>query len=178
MSQTSHAIRDEHALIVEYRPVSGLTPYARNARTHSADQVQQLVKSIREFGFTNPVLIDADGEIIAGHGRVMAAAQVGMAEVPTITLGYLSDAQKRAYVIADNQLALNAGWNTKLLGFELDALAEVNYDLSVLGFTGNELTSLRGLGADFAPGSEDEQGALDVVVEITCPHCGGKFRRS
>jgi hypothetical protein len=108
----------------------------------------------------------------------MAAKELAMEELPTITLGHLTPAQREAYVIADNQLPLNAGWDTKLLGLKLDELHGLGFDLGVLGFTQNELTHFRGLGANFAPGSEEEQGQLDVVVKITCPACGHEFRRS
>jgi len=100
-----------HKPTIEHLAIDALIPYARNSRTHSAEQVAQVAASIREFGFTNPVLIDGEGGIIAGHGRVMAARQLGLAEVPCIRLAHLSEAQRRAYVIADNKLALNAGWD-------------------------------------------------------------------
>src|SRR5688500_9843012 len=98
-------------LSVEYRPVTALIPYARNARTHSDAQVGQIAASIREFGFTNPILVDGDNGIIAGHGRLLAARKLGMCDVPVIELAGMSEAQRRAYVIADNRLAMNAGWN-------------------------------------------------------------------
>src|SRR3954452_16646392 len=98
-------------LQVKYRPVAELLPYARNARTHSKQQIEQLVASMREFGFTNPILVDAGGGIIAGHGRVLAAQKISLREVPTIELTDLTPAQRQAYVIADTQLALNAGWD-------------------------------------------------------------------
>ena len=119
---------------LEHLPIGSLTPYARNARTHSADQIAQLVASMREFGFTNPVLIDAQGEIIAGHGRVMAAQQLGLSVVPCLRLGHLSEVQKRAYVLADNKLALNAGWDEDLLALELQALTAAGFDLELTGF--------------------------------------------
>jgi len=171
-------IREELPLSVIYRRTSELLPRATNPRTHSVEQVAQIVASIKEFGWTNPVLIDADGGIVAGHGRVMAASQLAMESVPTITLPHLTEAQRKAYVIADNQLPQNAGWDAKLLRLGLDELHGLGFELSVLGFSPNELTHFRGLGANFTPGSEDEQGQLDVIVEITCPSCGHKFRRS
>lgn len=127
---------------LEHLPIGSLTPYARNARTHSADQIAQLVASIREFGFTNPVLIDAQGEIIAGHGRVMAAQQLGLSVVPCLRLGHLSEVQKRAYVIADNKLALNAGWDMDLLAQEVAALTADDYNVDLLGFAEDEITNL------------------------------------
>lgn len=111
-----------------------LIPYVRNARTHSDEQVAQICGSIKEFGFTNPVLIDSDKVIIAGHGRVMAAQRMGLSEVPCITLDYLTEAQKKAYIIADNQLALNAGWNEELLALEIEELNDLDFNLDLLGF--------------------------------------------
>ena len=109
-------------LAVEYRPLAALIPYARNARTHSEEQVAEIAASIREFGFTNPILVDGDNGIIAGHGRVLAARKLGMADVPVIELAGMSEAQRRAYVIADNKLALNAGWDRDVLSLELGDL--------------------------------------------------------
>ena len=126
---------------IENLTLDALIPYARNSRTHSDEQVAQVAASIREFGFTNPVLIDANGGIIAGHGRVMAARKLGMADVPCIRLAHLSEAQKRAYVIADNKLALNSGWDEKMLAAELASLKEFDFDLSLLGF-GSDLIDI------------------------------------
>ena len=126
-------------LKIKYRPVDSLVPYARNARTHSAAQVSQLAGSIREFGFTNPVLLDGAEGILAGHGRVLAAQALGFKQVPTIDLAHLTPAQRRAYVIADNQLALKAGWNEELLALALGELNELDYDLAVIGFSDAEL---------------------------------------
>lgn len=127
---------------IEQMPVASLTPYARNSRTHSDEQVNQIAASIAEFGFTNPVLIDATGGIIAGHGRTMAAAKLGMTTVPCLRLGHLSEAQKRAYVIADNKLALNAGWDEETLAMELRDLADMDFDLSLTGFANDELEQM------------------------------------
>jgi ParB-like chromosome segregation protein Spo0J len=129
-------------LTVIYRPTGELIPYARNARTHSDAQVAEIAGSIREFGFTNPILVDEMGGIIAGHGRVLAAHLLNLHRVPTIELAYLSDAQRRAYRIADNKLALNAGWNEELLRLELLDLQEMAFDLSVLGFNDAERAAL------------------------------------
>jgi hypothetical protein len=124
---------------IEQIKTSDLIPYARNSRTHSDAQVAQIAGSIREFGFTNPVLIDAENGIIAGHGRVLAAGKLGMESVPCIRLAHLTESQRRAYVIADNKLALNAGWDEEMLGLELADLRELDFDLSLLGFTEDEL---------------------------------------
>lgn len=126
-------------LAIDYLPLAGLTPYARNARTHSPAQVAQLVASIREFGWTNPVLVDEAGGIIAGHGRVMAAQQLGIDPVPCIRLAHLTDVQRRAYVLADNQLAINAGWDEALLAQELAALDDSGYELSLTGISADDL---------------------------------------
>ena len=116
MGLADHLKVGGRALAVEYRPAAALIPFAKNARTHSDAQVAQIAASIREFGWTNPILVDGDNGIIAGHGRLLAARKLGMATVPVIELAGLSEAQKRAYVIADNKLALNAGWDDELLG--------------------------------------------------------------
>lgn len=130
------------ALKITYLPLDKLLPYARNSRTHSDEQVAQIAGSIKEFGFTNPVLVDPDGGIIAGHGRVMAARKLGMDKVPTICLGHLTDTQRRAYIIADNKLALNAGWDEEMLRLEFADLADAGCDLSMLGFSEDELAAI------------------------------------
>ena len=122
--------------------IDALIPYARNSRTHSDAQVAQIAASIKEFGFTNPVLIDAGGGIIAGHGRVLAARKLGMTDVPCIRLDHLTDAQKRAYVIADNRLALNSGWDTEMLKVEFADLQELGFDLELTGFDLDEIKEL------------------------------------
>ena len=124
---------------IEQIKTSSLIPYARNSRTHSETQIAQIAGSIREFGFTNPVLIDADNGIIAGHGRIMAAQKLGLAEVPCIRLDHLTETQRKAYIIADNKLALNSGWDEEMLGLELAELREDDFDLSLLGFDDTEL---------------------------------------
>lgn len=122
--------------------IDALIPYARNSRTHSDGQVAQIASSIKEFGFTNPVLIDGGGGIIAGHGRVLAARKLGMSEVPCIRLDHLTEAQKRAYVIADNRLALNSGWDTEMLKVEFADLQELGFDLELTGFDLDEIKEL------------------------------------
>ena len=117
------------------RAIAGLKPYPSNARTHSRKQVRQIAASIERFGFTNPVLISDDGEIIAGHGRVEAAKLLGRRSVPTLTLSHLSATERRAYVLADNKLALNAGWDKDILAIELQALVELEFDTELTGFS-------------------------------------------
>lgn len=127
---------------IELWPVERLQPYAKNSRTHSDDQVEQIAASITEFGFTNPVLVDSSDGIIAGHGRLMAAKRLGLSEVPVIVLDYLTDEQRRAYIIADNKLALNAGWDEEMLAAELSALRGEGFDLSLTGFSEDEIDDL------------------------------------
>tara|TARA_R110002096_G_scaffold265885_1_gene459484 strand:+ start:61 stop:837 length:777 start_codon:yes stop_codon:yes gene_type:complete len=124
---------------IESLSLEDLIPYARNSRTHSEEQVSQIAGSIREFGFTNPVLVGDDNGIIAGHGRVLAAKKLGIDKVPCIRLGYLTEAQKRAYVIADNKIALNAGWDEELLAIELTDLREIDFNLDLTGFDADQI---------------------------------------
>ena len=135
-------------LAITYRPVATLIPYARNARTHSEGQVAQIAASIREFGWTNPFLVDGENGIIAGHGRLMAARKLGVEEVPVIELSGLSEAQKRAYVIADNRLALNAGWDEDLLALEFGDLDSLGFDLALTGFGEDEIVALTSRGTE------------------------------
>jgi len=127
---------------IEQLKVGDLIPYVNNSRTHSDEQVMQVASSIKEFGFTNPILIDDDGGIIAGHGRLMAAKKLDIDEVPCIRLGYLSEAQRKAYVIADNKLALNSGWDNDLLKIELMQLDSIDFDLNLTGFDLSELANI------------------------------------
>jgi DNA modification methylase len=148
---------------IESLPVSDLIPYARNSRTHSDEQVTQIAASIREFGFTNPVLIDSNGTIIAGHGRVMAAKKVGLAEVPCLRLKHLSPSQIRAYVIADNKLALNAGWDDEMLKAELLTLQEEGFNTDLTGFSDDELNAL--LNSEIIEGQTDPDEIPEPPVE-------------
>src|SRR5690606_17732530 len=127
---------------VERKSVSALVPYARNARTHSEEQVAQIAASIREWGWTVPVLVDEDGGLIAGHGRVLAARKLGIADIPVMVAAGWTEAQKRAYVLADNKLALNAGWDAELLALELSDLQAFDFDLGLTGFSDDELAAL------------------------------------
>jgi ParB-like chromosome segregation protein Spo0J len=157
---------------IEARDIDSLIPYANNARTHSAEQVSQVAASIKEFGFTNPVLIDEQGGIIAGHGRVMAAKKLGLAEVPCVVLDGLSEAQKKAYIIADNKLALNSGWDADMLKVEMERLGELGFDLSLTGFDDIELSELFGddEGPDETESSDDFESAYreQYAVIVTC----------
>ena len=127
---------------IELWPIDRLVPYAKNPRTHSEEQVAQIAASIVEFGFTAPILVDSDAGILAGHGRLLAARKLRLPEVPVIELDHLSETQRRAYIIADNQLALNAGWNLELLRVELESLKENDFDLDLIGFSDKELDDL------------------------------------
>jgi DNA modification methylase len=148
---------------VERRPISGLIPYANNARTHSEAQVAQIAASMREWGWTNPILVDEQGTIIAGHGRVMAAQKLGYTEAPVMVAKGWSKAQMKAYVLADNQLAANAGWNTDLLKVELADLKELDFDLDLIGFD-----NLGDLLAEPTEGLTDEDAVPDVpAVPVT-----------
>src|ERR1700680_5114055 len=146
---------------IELWLIDQLIPYARNPRTHSDAQVAQIAASIAEFGFNNPILVDTKAGIIAGHGRLLAARKLQLTEVPVIVLDHLTETQKRAYVIADNQLAMNAGWDTELLGLELAALQEENFDVSLIGLEDDELARLL---ADLnaTEGLTDEDAVPDV----------------
>jgi DNA modification methylase len=153
MSGDEKIVSGQHkALSVVYLPIAALKPASRNARTHSPEQIVQLQRSITEFGWTNPILIDDAAGIVAGHGRLQAAIALGMTEVPTITLTGLSAAQKRALIIADNKLAMNAGWDDDLLRAELGELGIEGFDLSLIGFSDTELA-----------------GFLDVTEGLTDP---------
>lgn len=145
-----------------YKKTKDLIPYARNSRTHSDEQVAQISASIKEFGFTNPILIDEDGLIIAGHGRVQAAQRLNLDEVPAIVLEYLTEAQKKAYVIADNKLALNAGWDFDMLKVEFNDLIDMDFDLSLIGFDGKELNQIL---ADPTDGLVDPEVIPETPVE-------------
>jgi len=151
-----------HPVIVS-RKVEDLIPYARNSRTHSDAQVAQIAASVREFGWTNPVLVDGENGIIAGHGRILAARKLGMEEVPCIELAGLSDTQRRAYIIADNKLALNAGWDDELLAIEFAELADAGFDNLLTGFTQDEIDALTP--EQIPEGLTDEDAVPEVQAE-------------
>jgi hypothetical protein len=153
---------------IDQVPVADLLPYARNARTHSDAQVAQIAASIAEFGFTNPCLVDAANELIAGHGRLLAARRMGLETVPCIRLGHLTPAQKRAYVIADNQLALNAGWDMDLLAQEIAALRVDDFDLELLGFDTPSLDEILA-GIDGPAADPGADGRLSLAERFGVP---------
>lgn len=149
-------------LKVQYRSIEELTPYANNARTHSRRQIKQIAKSIERFGFTNPVLISDDASIIAGHGRVRAAELLGMGQVPTLLLSHLDGAERRAYILADNKLALNAGWDEEILAIELQGLIDLEFDVAFTGFELAEIDLALSFAGKKAGGSDE----ADEVPEV------------
>src|SRR6266852_1668291 len=151
-------------MVIEPVAIVQLRPYARNARTHSKKQLRQIAKSIERFGFTNPILISADNEIIAGHGRVEAARLLGMESVPTLRLSHLDATQRRAYVIADNKLALNAGWDREILAIELQALIDLEFDVEITGFSLAEIDLVIEEAREAQP--EHERGPDDDVPPL------------
>ena len=153
------------SLSIEYKPVGDLIPYVNNSRTHSDAQVTQVAASIKEFGFTNPILVDESNGIIAGHGRLMAAKKLGFDEVPTITLGGLTDAQRKAYVIADNQLALNSGWDLDTLKVEVERLSEMEFDIDLLGFDEIEIGKLFDQPKDLELKEEQYSEIFNIIIE-------------
>ena len=162
MSHCTHW-RYEHTI----RNISDLIPYINNSRTHSDEQINQVASSLKEFGFTNPVLIDEDGGIIAGHGRIMAANKLGLTEAPCIILAGLTKAQKKAYVIADNQLALNSGWDIDKLKLEIEDLGELDFDINLLGFDDDFLNDLLEEEPPEGLTDADELPDLDKIDEIS-----------
>jgi DNA modification methylase len=158
------------SLLVQLWPIDRLLPYIRNARTHSDEQVAQVAASIVEFGWTNPILVGADGVIIAGHARLLAARKLGMAEVPVIVLDHLTESQRRAFVLADNKLALNAGWDEEMLRVELESLKEEDFDLDIVGFSAEELEVILAGPEETREGLTDEDAvpeAQETAVSVT-----------
>jgi DNA modification methylase len=155
---------------IEHWLIDKLIPWARNPRTHSETQIAQIAASIAEFGFNNPILVDTNAGIIAGHGRLLAAQKLGLAAVPVVVLDHLSEAQKRAYIIADNQLALNAGWDEDLLRAELAALQAEDFDVSVIGFEDEELARL--LAAQDATEGLTDEDAVPPLPQTPTSICG------
>jgi ParB-like chromosome segregation protein Spo0J len=163
---------------LEHIETAELIPYARNARTHSDQQVAQIAGSIQEFGFNAPVLIDGQNGIIAGHGRVMAANLLKLESVPCVRLSHLSDAQKRAYILADNRIALNSGWDEAMLANELQDLHADDVDLGLTGFDPDELSKMLGLEAGEVepPESSTEEVNTDSFeMQCKCPRCQFEF---
>lgn len=163
-------------MLIKQMNIDELVPYANNARTHSDEQVAQIAASIREFGFNNPILVDGDRGLIAGHGRLLGARKLGLTTVPVIELAHLSPTQKRAYILADNRLAESAGWDNELLGLELTELQDAEFDLDLLGFSLFEMANSFDDGARGEPeSSAKEISPDDYKTNCTCPKCGFEF---
>lgn len=155
-------------LTIEYRPIESLIPYARNSRTHSDEQVAQIASSIKEFGFVNPILIDQESIIIAGHGRLLAAQRLKIKEVPIILLDKLTEAQRKALVIADNRIALNAGWDYEMLSVELDELKDDGFNITLLGLSDKELDELIGSSDEI---EEETESPIDENRNLLLVEC-------
>ena len=157
-------------LQIEQWPVERLIPYARNARTHSDEQVAQVAASIAEFGFVNPILVGPDGVLIAGHARLLAARKLRLIEVPVLVLGHLNETQRRALVIADNRLAMNAGWDEEMLRVELESLQEGGFDLDIVGFSDDEIEDLLRAPEEATEGQTDEDAVPEAPeTAVTAP---------
>ncbi len=163
---------------IELWSVDRLVPYERNSRTHSPEQVAQIAASISEFGFVNPILVDSDAGVIAGHCRLAAARDLGLDEVPVVVLDHLSPTQRKAYVIADNKLALNAGWDMSLLQQEVAGLQLQDFDLDLLGFDEKDLAGLLDPERIDAYQASEEFQEVDEDIETDhrCPSCGYEWR--
>ena len=153
--------------------IDKLIPYVNNARTHSPEQINKLRSSLREFGFVNPVIIDKEFNIIAGHGRIMAARAEGIKEVPCVLADYLTEAQKKAYILADNRMAMDAGWNEELLAAELEGLSDLGFDLSLTGFDGKELSNL--FKSDEAEIEDDDYDLTEALEKAAFVEYGDRW---
>ena len=160
---------------ITQKKVESLIPYINNSRTHSDEQVAQIAGSIKEFGWTNPILVDGDNSIIAGHGRLLAARKLGYKDVPTIELKNLTDTQKKAYIIADNKLALNAGWDNEILSIELGSLQSANFNIELLGFDAIELSDLFDEQIKELKSNTEEIDPDEYDMNCKCPKCGFEF---
>jgi ParB-like chromosome segregation protein Spo0J len=160
---------------ITQKKVDSLIPYINNSRTHSDEQVAQIAASIKEFGWTNPILVDGDNSIIAGHGRLLAARKLGYKEVPTIELADLTETQKKAYIIADNKLALNASWDNEILSIELGSLQSANFDIELLGFDAIELSDLFEEQIKELKSNTEEIDPDEYDMNCKCPKCGFEF---
>jgi len=163
----------KHTERLELIAIDKLIPYANNARTHSNDQIKKIQASLREFGFVNPVLIDKDCGIIAGHGRVEAAKREGMTEVPCVWVEHLTEAQKKAYILADNRIAEDAGWDMEVLKVELEGLQDINFDIDLIGFDNEEIQGITGEHESIDLDDYSDKDAGKTLCH--CPKCGFEF---
>jgi len=166
---------------VIYKTPQELIPYSNNSRTHSDFQINQIINSIKQFGFTNPILTDGKNLIIAGHGRLMAAQKIGMDKIPVIELSHLSEAQKRAYVIADNKIALNSGWDESILEDELKELNDLDFDLEIIGFKNLDICfedAINKASEFFEKGKTDSEisNKKESDLPILCACCGQEIK--
>lgn len=172
-----------HNLQIENVPIGSLIEYENNSRTHSESQIEKIIASIREFGFVNPILVDKNNVIIAGHGRTMAAKKAGLDTVPCIRLNYITEEQRKALTIADNQLALNAGWDMEKLAAELQSLVDMDFEMESIGFSNGELDALLSIDSSVLPFEarsqeqhveveEQDEEQPKSKKEKLCPHCG------
>ena len=156
-----------------------LIPYVNNARTHNVQQINKLRSSLREFGFINPVIIDRDFNVIAGHGRIMAAKEEGINEVPCVFVDYLTEAQKKAYILADNRMAMDAGWDEELLKIEMEELQAADFDMGLTGFREDEIADLFAVKEDpddTGSNKEFDEGEFgDEEFKHECPRCGFRY---
>jgi ParB-like chromosome segregation protein Spo0J len=158
-------------LKIEYMEIDKIIPYVNNTRTHSQEQITQIASSIKEFGFNNPILIDENNGIIAGHGRLEAGKKLGLEKVPVVRLVGLTEAQRKAYIIADNKIALNAGWDEELLRVELESLQDMNFDLDLLGFNEDELNEIFKDDEIYDNNKKNsEKGEIEITQELKEEH--------
>ena len=164
---------------MELVPTDRLIPYVNNARTHSAEQVNKLRASLREFGFVNPVIVDRDLNVIAGHGRILAAKEEKIPEVPGVYVDYLTEAQKKAYILADNRMAMDAGWDEELLKIEMEELQAADFDMGLTGFREDEIADLFAVKEDpddTGSNKEFDEGEFgDEKFKHECPRCGFRY---
>jgi ParB-like chromosome segregation protein Spo0J len=175
MENKKKALEKTGVLQYTLKSVSELTANPRNARTHSKSQIKKIANSIKEFGFISPAIIDKKGILIAGHGRLEAAKTLGMEEIPCIIADHLTPAQLRAYMLADNRIQLDAGWDEDILKVELGELSEIGFNIDLTGFDVSEVSGH--LRQNFEAGTEDDQGKLDELKPkmVKCPHCEKDF---
>lgn len=162
---------------IEQIPTEKLIPYARNAKAHPDAQIAQIAASIKEFGWLVPCVVDADNVLVCGHGRVLGAQKLGMAEVPCVRASHLTPNQLKAFRLTDNQLTMNSGWDDDLLKLEIGDLDLEGFDLDMLGFDDNELMRLKEILPDEADGKEFDESCADDVEFLTCPQCGHRWAK-